>query len=517
MRLVRIAVWLAVLGYALVLGLGARAGFPEDAQTGSRMPYLADKPIGEDGFYMLTVAWHLGTGRGLTYNSDGAVTGIQPLSTLVDGGVAAVVSAAGGDRWTFARAMIVVGFLQWGLVAIVLTRLTLAMTRTIDPPTRELASALAGLLVLLSYNTFRMSLYGLETPLYLLLLGLCVTMSLNGTRSTAAAIRLGIVAGLTAWARIDFLVVLAIFLGVEFVRARMPLSRAIIVGATAGAVVSPWFATVYALSGHLMPTSGRLQSSWPANTAEIALRVMHMGDALAQHLSPWLYLPAMRTAMSAVTGLSLANALATLAVACVGGVVVWRGWRSLAKDVAAPMASWALALAVLFVIYVAMFWPVFFYVRYTAPLVALTFPLMALGLTAAVPNRRMLTAVPIAMLAGFAATAWLTLHTGRIGNSHSLSAGHIARKLPPPAVVGAYQSGAVGYFNPNVVNLDGKVNSGLLAALDTGTFPAYVKARGLTHVVDWPEVGQPGSYFGSWPDCGLGRFGFSICLANPAP
>ena len=45
--------------YAGILAFGSRVGFPErpEAAAGA-FPYLADKPVGEDGFYMLTVAWN---------------------------------------------------------------------------------------------------------------------------------------------------------------------------------------------------------------------------------------------------------------------------------------------------------------------------------------------------------------------------------------------------------------------------------------------------------------------------
>ena len=32
------------------------------------MPYVSDKIIGEDGYYMLTVAWNLAQGHGISYN-----------------------------------------------------------------------------------------------------------------------------------------------------------------------------------------------------------------------------------------------------------------------------------------------------------------------------------------------------------------------------------------------------------------------------------------------------------------
>ncbi len=73
------------------------------------MLYLADKPVGEDGLYMLTVAWNLAEGEGLTYNGGRTTTGEEPLATFLYGTIAWVVQAAGGDRWMFLRVVLVFG------------------------------------------------------------------------------------------------------------------------------------------------------------------------------------------------------------------------------------------------------------------------------------------------------------------------------------------------------------------------------------------------------------------------
>ena len=66
--------------YTFCLAGLSHVGFPKDMQCGDRFPYLADKPVGEDGYYMLTIAWNIAAGRGIVYNYDMPTTGIQPLS-----------------------------------------------------------------------------------------------------------------------------------------------------------------------------------------------------------------------------------------------------------------------------------------------------------------------------------------------------------------------------------------------------------------------------------------------------
>ena len=61
MRAVRVLIpcIIVYLVYSFGLTVLSHVGFPKDMQSGLRFPYLADKPVGEDGYYMLTVAWNM--------------------------------------------------------------------------------------------------------------------------------------------------------------------------------------------------------------------------------------------------------------------------------------------------------------------------------------------------------------------------------------------------------------------------------------------------------------------------
>src|SRR5215216_2469295 len=90
-----------VFSYVLALAVFSHSGFPDSLHHRGWMPYLADKPLGEDAYYMITIGWNLGAGQGMSYGGQ-PTTGTQPLMTLLYGGLATIVRAAGGDRWTFA-------------------------------------------------------------------------------------------------------------------------------------------------------------------------------------------------------------------------------------------------------------------------------------------------------------------------------------------------------------------------------------------------------------------------------
>ncbi|MBK9284692.1 MAG: hypothetical protein IPM51_10305 [Sphingobacteriaceae bacterium] len=67
------------------------------------MPYLADKPISEDGFYMLTVAWNFGQGKGFAYNQDFKTSGVQPLAAMLYGVLAFISNQAGYYQERFSK------------------------------------------------------------------------------------------------------------------------------------------------------------------------------------------------------------------------------------------------------------------------------------------------------------------------------------------------------------------------------------------------------------------------------
>ena len=92
-----------ILGYGLLLSAFSREGFPESMNYGFGMPYLSDRPVGEDGYYMLTVAWNMAETGHIAYNQGKPTTGIQPLATFLYAGIASAVQRSGGNKWLFVR------------------------------------------------------------------------------------------------------------------------------------------------------------------------------------------------------------------------------------------------------------------------------------------------------------------------------------------------------------------------------------------------------------------------------
>ena len=51
--------------------------------------------------------------------------------------------------------------------------------------------------------------------------------------------------------------------------------------------------------------------------------------------------------------------------------------------------------------------------------------------------------------------------------------------------IGVFQSGVIGYFNDNIVNLDGKVDHEALQARKTYALPDFADRKGIDALIEW--------------------------------
>ena len=97
-----------LITYGVFLSAFSVADFPNSMKVGF-MPYLSDKPVGEDGFYMLDVAWNIASNKGISYAGI-PTTGIQPLVTFIYSFLAWInISFLGANKWLFVRHIIFFG------------------------------------------------------------------------------------------------------------------------------------------------------------------------------------------------------------------------------------------------------------------------------------------------------------------------------------------------------------------------------------------------------------------------
>ena len=379
---------------------------------------------------------------------------------------------------------------------------------------RERASFITFSLGVGSPCLFRLCTYGLETGIYLVMVALVVLRSLavphRGQRDHAA-IGLGVLAGLTALARIDFGIIFAVVVGLLLAFGRVSWRWVAACGLAASLFVAPWLVWMYLVSGSPIPSSGLAQGGVAIGPI-LLRRVARMAGALIQDVTPW----------SHTEGRLPLTLLTVGEWALVGAVLVGRRQRLprlLSPPIRGVTLAWLVGVAALIPIYTVLFWSSHFYARYMAPLTVLAFPIIGSGLAglfAPARSRLCVGLVYVGMLASFFLHAATSLHTGHIGNTHVLAAGFVQGHFAGRRV-GAFQSGVIGYFNENVLNLDGKVNSDALWARRSGTLVEYLDRARVDVLIDWPEVLRANLESGylrdRWVPCEVQPpLGQSLCL-----
>lgn len=435
---------------------------------------LPQKPFTEDGYYTLSVARNIAAGKGMTIDGQTWTNGFQPLYAFV---VAPAYVLAGGDRFMGLR---YVAAMNWALLVaaslMVGYLLQLLQAAAAAGPWLTGAALWQGALgISLHYYN------GLETGLMLTMyLAIWLYIAKRYRDDVASRAVLGVMLGLLVLTRIDnvFLVLLiptvAAWRVLHGGDARQ-LRGMLLVAGIALLISGPWWMYNYFGFGSLMPTSGQAQGAFALDTGRM-LRALY---AVSENLNPWVFLAKRE-------GLLLSLLIALLSVAAL--LWLWSRLRLSTRVVALKPIQRDLLLALvlhtscLIVYYTLFSWAAHHYERYFAP-VALLASIFAL-LTARLlwdTHRRLLGAAATATVLAhvLVCTAfqqgWL-FPASRFWSQYQLVKSHV----PASALVGAWQSGTLGYFRDNVVNLDGKVNPGALRM----DFHSYISEKQLCYICD---------------------------------
>jgi len=446
---------------------------------------LVDKPFTEDGFYLLAVARNLGIGHGLTIDGTRLTNGIQPLFAFL---AAPAYWFADGDRIAGLRGVMLLHSLffvgaAW-LFGLVLRDAVRGSERL-----RWIGSLSwlgSGYLFTLSHN-------GLETGLllfcYLAYWRLWQRRPLGGVGIATVH---GTMLGVLVLARIDATFFVTALLAWHVLRGDGPLRTrlrdAIVTGAVAVLVSSPWWIFNYVNFGALMPTSGTAQSG-------------DYGGAVRDLVASRTFAAARNVLLVATPVLFGGDGAGGLKVLLIRGlflltvlVVLFRVPavpRSLPRS-SNPGRPVAIALltagGVLVVYYAAFFWATHFYNRYYILLAPFGMAMWAIAVDRVVARSVVVGRLLAPALATAAAGLALIAHTGILfaGNEWLHEQVALVQKYVPPGErVAAGQTGTLGYFVDSVHNLDGKVNAEALH--HQHSMREYLAKYDIEWLCDWRE------------------------------
>ncbi len=473
-----------------LLALTVRIGF-----AFGPLPVVDASFVPDDTYYVLSIARSLAAGEGPSA-SDGILTnGFQPLFAWL----LVPLFWVGAEPAAGLRGAVVLSSIFDALCAVGLFVLTTNAVVDGRPARRTPGAAeLAGIVWALSPVAVGQALNGLETSLALAaVLAVCISLGRPGRVAPAHGrpFLLGALLGVALLARIDTACLCLLVAG--GLGAQRRWRELVRVASAAFLVVAPWWAYEWGRFGTIVPGSGPAVRA-AALSLEPALG-MTLSWAAMTAINPWFDLPAVRSSIIASPALS---ALTFLAVCGLGTLGLAAAWRRLASGVRHFLAfGWA--LLAFYVLWVPAVW---FFQRYLLVTAAGTLLIAVVAWARwhdAGPRQARLARAAAGLLLGlqlFQLGAWATRgkpldrdHNGIKGYAGPAQA--ILRELREArgeVVLGAFQSGALGYFagkseapGIRVLNLDGVVDASALAALQSGRLIAYLEERGVTHVADW--------------------------------
>jgi hypothetical protein len=464
-----------ILIYGILLALFSHKGFPQTMNDFHFMPYLSDKPVGEDAFYYLTVAWNVAAGKGIVYNFGQPTTGFQPLIILIYSALAFVVQFFKGDQWIFIRTVIVFNTLIFIGLAHIIGRISQKVCN-LKNLEREIYS-FAYIFTILNFNLYRISTFGLETAVYLTCVAICILTTFNNFENGVSkkTILIGVSYGLAALARIDFNLVFGVFLFSLWIQKFLRFKVAFVIYAVGIIIQMPWFLWVHGVSNVWMPSSGTAQMGYPTSD-DFVQRIKLILAAISNHITPGFYLENYNWYFRLIFPLFVFT-------------LFFYDRKSINSK---PIKnneltrSWLLGLSALIFVYPVFFFSSNFYLRYTAPLLLVVIPTMACCFLNKYRSRNVLDQSFVILLLSlfFILSALLGMHSGVPENTHSITAQFAINKVPKDVRVGAMQSGAFGFFYP-VVNLDGKMNYKIIQDLKKGNIAQFVRDENIDVMVDW--------------------------------
>ena len=465
--------------YSFILAYNSQEGTPSSKSGNGFFPFLTDKPLTEDGYYMLTVSWNVAQGKGFAYNYNIKTSGVQPLATLVYSVPAFIVQKFGGDKYDFARAILILSSILQIIFAFCIYLLACKIS---DHPVKGLYFLFSVCVVLFNFKVILISSNGLETGLYLILLSIFFLYWLKFKEVQSGFIHLlglGLLSGLLLLCRLDSAVIMITFYVLLLHSGRIKASQLILIIFIALIVYSPWQIYIWDVTGNILQSSARSQTSL-LPFFDFQNKVGQYFTSVLQHLTPFLY-----------TGNVLKWLIIPLGILYLAlFYTVYKRYNL--KIVSASSGKLfkmvVFSFLVLMIIYFFFSSASFFYIRYLAVIMILSFPIfIVLFVQIYIKFRIVRTTSVIIIIIIFIIQALLYFHSGKSISKFSARAGYVKNNFSEDVRVAAFQTGVAGYLCENIINLDGKMDNDALISIENGNIESYIDKMNVEVLVEWKD------------------------------
>jgi len=468
------------LAYAIVLTFGSLEGIPPSNKGGRFFPFLTDKPLTEDGYYMLTVAWNIAEGKGFTYNNNIRTTGVQPLATLLYSSVALLIQGVDGDKYDFVRAVLILGALFQVLFAFLICRIALAISGN---PDNGLYLLISICVVLLNFKVLLIFDNGLETGLYLILLSIFFLYWIknNSAKNNLKHIfGLGIISGLLLLCRLDSVILLFTFYSLLLFDHRIRIRHLILIAVIAFLLYLPWQIHVFDVTGNILQSSARSQTGF-VPLFDFSNKTEQYFTSILQHLTPFLF-----------TGNILVWLMIPLGILYLAFFYfLYRNYRLKLFSTSAfkMLRTIIISFLVLIIIYFFFSSASYFYIRYLAFIMVISFPVFVVLFAEFYKRFRIVRIAALFLIfTFFILQAMLYLHSGKSIRTFSARAGFVKENFSKEVRVAAFQTGVLGYLCDNIINLDGKMDNSALQNISTRSLDKYLDSMNVDVLIEWKDL-----------------------------
>ena len=443
----------------------------------------------EDGYLMLTMSRNMALGNGMSIsNGEIASNGTQPLATFL--WTIGYLITGGSKYWgVFFMQIMSVGIGCLG--ATLVYRLFDRVLKEFQYPVQ--ASLLLTAVWFASHRTVGSFHNGLETGLYacLVIWFLLDFSSLVNNKEKSCIwsswIKMGLVGGIAAWARIDTALLLIaagcywllVAIGDKERSFLTHLRQGCVMGFTAALVIAPWLSFNLLSFGHIMPISGHSQSL----SAVFGSNFITACSALAIYYLAIIPVPASirENPWMAFFGMSIILAQLSLVLNLIRQRTQSKGQTIIQVGL--------LYTLILFLFYALYFGAPHFLIRYYYPIYPIALLCTFLTFAHYLPTLSSKIWKPTTA----AALVLITLLNLRVflkqeNNGHMQVVNWVKENTSEATWVGAIQTGTLGYFHDRTINLDGKVNPYALQAREDGAVLKYVVQTPIEVLADWHGI-----------------------------
>ncbi len=446
---------------------------------------ITGRPLTEDGYYSFTVARNIALGNGFTVGQGIRTNGFQPLFTII---LSIPYLLTSGDKIVTLRIILFIEWIIYVLTAIVIGKIGKNFIKRvkINEEFNYNISLLISYIYLSCVSIFLLHFNGLETGLLLLFYSLLWYLYQNNfTKDYKNLFFYSILLGILVLIRIDtvFFVILfslsQIIINSYLFKER--IVRFFIVSITSFIVTLPWWLYNYIYFGSFIPTSGVAQQSWSFDL----LRVREALIALSQNLMPLVYL-------GTATLEGWVSNVVRIFLIILFGLLTIKIWNKTKKQIIKDECCKRniifgsiiiLSMLILIFYYTFSFYATWFYFRYFAPIILLSILLIGIVISYLISKIPKLNILMVLLILPLTVSVYL-IWKGYYPNEYYIHQLALVKDfVQNNEYVGAFQSGTLGYFYDNTINLDGKTN--IEAIKHRNNLLEYLENKNIGWLCDW--------------------------------